>query len=633
MSSQTANQLQKSIEQETFNRSVVVERSAIDEEKRTVEIAFSSEDPYLRWYGYEILGHDEGEVDMSFMESSRAPFLADHNATDQIGVIEKSWIDKDKKGRAIVRFGKSARAEEIFQDVLDGIRQNISVGYRVTEATLVKESDEEPDIYRIKWRPLEASLVSVPADTTVGVGRAHVDVKPIEKKEEIIEMGEESKKNESHEIDVEAVKAEAAKEARKAEVDRISEIDALGKAHGFEDDAATAVQEGRGVDQFRAFVLDELKKRGLKPVENFTPEIGLTREEAKRFSFLRAINALANPNKPDLQRAAAFEFECSDAVGKKLKKDSDGLFIPIEVATRDLSVGTATAGGHTVSTDLLAGSFIDILRNRMMAQKMGATVLTDLVGDIAIPRQTGGATAYWVAESNAPTESQQAFDQVALSPETVGAFTDISRKLLLQSSLDVENFVRGDLAKTLALEIDRVCINGSGSGSEPTGILNVSGIGAVAGGTNGLAPAWGHIVDLWSAVSQDNADVGSLGFLTNTKVIGALMQTEKATNTAQFVVKDFPDNDGMTALVGGRCGVSNQVPSNLVKGTSGGVCSAIIYGNWADLLIGMWGGMSITVDPYTQATSGTVRVVVLQDVDMAVRHAESFSAMADALTT
>lgn len=632
MSKQTVNQLQKSIEQETFSRAVVVQRSAVDEETRTVEIAFSSEDPYLRWFGYEILGHEDGEVDMAFMESGRAPFLADHDARDQIGVIEKAWIDKDKKGRAVVRFGKGARAEELYQDVIDGIRQNISVGYRITEATLIKESDEEPDIYRMKWRPLEASLVSVPADTTVGVGRAQIYDKPIEKKEEIIEMGEENKEKKSHEVDVEAVKAEAAKEARKAEVDRITEIDALGKAHGFEDDAAKAVQDGKSIDQFRTFVLDELKKRGLKPVENFNPEIGLTPEETKRFSFIRAINALANPNKPDVQRAAAFEIECSQAVGKKLKKDSDGLFIPIEVATRDLTVGTATAGGHTVATDLMAGSFIDMLRNRMMVRKMGATVLTDLVGDIAIPRQTGGATAYWVAESASVTESAPTFDQVTLSPETVGAMTDISRKLLLQSSLDIENFVRGDLAKQLAIEMDRVCINGSGSSNEPTGILNTTGIGAVAGGTNGLAPTWGNVVDLWSAVAQDNADVGSLGYLTNTSVIGKLMQTEKATGTAQFVVRDFPDNDGMTGISGSRCGVSNQVPSDLDKGTSTGVCSAIVYGNWADLIIGMWGGMSITVDPYTQAPSGTVRVVVLQDVDIAVRHAESFAAMVDALT-
>lgn len=622
---------QERIRSEKFYRAAPVVREAVDEETRTVEIAFSSEEPYLRWFGYEILGHKADEVDMEFMASGAAPFLMQHSHRDQIGVIESARVDEDGKGRAVVRFSKSARAEEIFQDILDGIRKNISVGYEILEMTLVESKKDEPDVYRMKWRPFEASSVSVPADTSVGVGRSG-EAPTNNPMIEVKKMNEEQEKKQQQEA-IEQARQQAVNEAREAEAARIRSIAALGDQHGFTKEASEAVQKGTSADQFRQQVLDGLGKRGLKPVENFTPEIGMTAKEAKRFSFLRAINALANPNKPDAQRAAAFEIECSEAVGKKLKKASDGIFIPIEVATRDLTVGTATAGGNTVATNLLAGSFIDLLRNRMMIRRMGATVLTDLVGDIAIPRQTGGATCYWVAESGAPTESQQSFDQVTMSPNTVGAFTDISRKLLLQSSIDVEQFVRGDLAKVLALGIDLAAINGTGADNQPRGILNTSGIGAVVGGENGGAPDWGDAVDLWSQVAQDNADVGSLGYLTNTKVIGKLMQTEKASGTAQFVVKDFPNMDGMTNLAGARCGVSNQVPSNLTKGTSSGVCSAIIYGNWADLLIGMWGGMSLTVDPYTGATSGTVRVVVLQDVDTAVRHAESFAAMKDALTS
>lgn len=614
---------------ENHYRSAAIERTAVNEEARTVEVAFSSEDPYGRWFGIEILGHDKGEVVMDFLASGRAPLLDQHNHSRQVGVIEKAWIDPDRVGRAIVRFGKSAGADEFFQDVADGIRANISVGYRVHEMKLI-ESSEDDDTYRVtEWEPFEVSFVTVPADKTVGVGRAAEEgfVK-IQVQGEVM-----TKENTNQDVDLEAIKAQARKEAGKAEVNRIRDISTLGDIHNMQGDAKRFIEEDKPVESFREYVLDELAKRGMKPVQTPDTNIGLSEKETRRFSFVRAIYALANPNKPDAQRAAAFEIECSEAVGKKLKKDSDGIFIPTEVQTRDLTVGTDTAGGHTVATNLLAGSFIDMLRNRMMVQRMGATVLTDLVGDIAIPRQTGGATCYWVAESGDPTESQQAFDQVAMSPNTIGAFTDISRKLLLQSSIDVENFVRGDLAKVLGLGIDLAGINGSGSSNQPEGIMNVTGIGAVAGGTNGAAPTWGNIIDLWSEVAQDNADVGTLGYLTNSKVIGKLMQTEKSTGTAQFVVKDFPDAEGMTGMGGSRCGVSNQVPSTLTKGTSSGVCSAIIYGNWADLLIGMWGGLSLTVDPYTQATSGTVRVVVLQDVDVAVRHPESFAVMADALTT
>lgn len=622
-------QQREQIKTDRFYRSVPIVREGINEEARTVEIAFSSEEPYLRWYGYEILGHKDDEVDMDFMKSGAAPFLLQHRHSDQIGVIESARIDKDGKGRATVRFSKSVKAEEIFQDIIDGIRKNISVGYEILEMTLVEQKKDEPDVYRMKWRPFEASSVSVPADTSVGVGRS--GEVPTNTIIEVRTMDPKEKEKKDQEA-MEQLRQQAAKEGRDAEVARIRSIDALGGQHGFEKEAREAVEKGQSVDQFRQQVLDELGKRGMKPTENFTPEIGLTAKEARRFSFIRAVNALANPNRPDAQRAAAFEIECSEAMGKKLKKSSDGIFIPVEVATRDLTVGTATAGGHTVATNLLSGSFIDMLRNRMMVRRMGATVLTDLVGDIAIPRQTGGATCYWVAESGAPTESAQAFDQVTMSPNTIGAFTDISRKLLLQSSIDVEQFVRGDLAKAVGLGIDLAAISGSGSSNQPTGILNVSGIGAVVGDTNGAAPDWADVVNLWSAIAQDNADAGSLGYLTNSKVIGKLMQTEKASGTAQFVVKDFPDAEGMTAVGGARCGVSNQVPSNLTKGTASGVCSALIYGNWADLLIGMWGGLSLTVDPFTGATSGTVRVVVLQDVDIAVRHAESFAAMVDALT-
>lgn len=611
---------------ETLYRSISLKREAVNDEARTVEVAFSSEDPYLRWFGYETLGHDSDEVKMDWLASGRAPLLDQHDHSRQIGIIEKAWIDSDRVGRAIVRFGRSAAAEEFFQDVKDGIRTNISVGYRVHEMKLTKESDTG-DEYRVtSWEPHEVSFVTVPADKTVGVGRsgAPAVTQPIEVKT----MAEEKTT-----VNIEEIQKKAASEARADELNRVREITALGGMHwNMQKEAAQFIAEGKTVEQFRRFVIDELAKRGMKPVDG-DPGIGLTEKETRNFSFLRAINALANPTDRKAQEAARFEFEASEAVATKLHRAASGIMVPFEVMQRDLTVGTTTAGGHLKDTVLMSGSFIDLLRSRMMVRKMGATDLGGLVGDIAIPRQTGGATAYWVAESGAPTESQQAFDQVTLAPKTVGAFTDISRKLLKQSSIDIENFVRGDLAKVLAMAIDSAAINGRGptTYNEPTGIINVSGIGAVAGGTNGLAPAWSHVVGLWSAVAQDNADIGTLGYLTSSKVIGKLMQTEKASGTAQFVVKDFPDMDGFTEMAGARCGVSNQIPDNLTKGTSSEVCSAIIYGNWADLIIGMWGTLDLTVDPYTGGTSGTVRVIALQDVDVAVRHAESFAAMLDAL--
>ncbi|GIV86624.1 MAG: hypothetical protein KatS3mg054_0653 [Chloroflexus sp.] len=353
--------------------------------------------------------------------------------------------------------------------------------------------------------------------------------------------------------------------------------------------------------------------------------IGMGEKDLRQYSLIRAIRAASTGD----WRGAELEREASEATAKKVGREPQGFFVPQDwLESRDLVKGTPSAGGYLVATDLLAQSFIELLRNRMMVQRAGATILGGLVGDVAIPRQTGGATAYWVAESASPTESQQTVDQVPLTPKTVGAYTDISRKLLRQASIDVEAFVRRDLATVLALAIDFAALHGTGSSNQPTGIANVSGIGSVAGGANGAAPTWEHIVKLETEVAVDNADIGALGYMTNAKVRGKLKATPRTATYGDIMV--WEGND--TPLNGYPAYVTNQVRSDLTKGTSTGVCSAIFFGNWNDLLIGMWGGLDILVDPYTGSTSGTVRVVALQDVDIAVRHPESFAAMLDALT-
>lgn len=604
-------------------RTAVFDKRNFDEESRTAELAFSSEEPVERWFGNEILDHDLSSVRLGRLTNG-GPLLVDHDARDHVGVIESVSIGADRRGRATVRFGRSARAEEIFKDVVDGIRTSVSVGYRVHKAIL-EETAGDLETYRINdWEPFEISLVSIPADATVGVGRSgdysENDIEFIKGERTMTEQVTEKATPAAPQVDVRAIENDAQRVERK----RVSDLLAVGERYGAQDLARKLIENGGTESDLNKAILE---KRGFeKPVEAVAPEIGLSEKEARQFSFVRAINALANPTDRRAQEAARFEFECSHAAAEKTRKEARGILVPVDVLKRDLVVGTATAGGHTVATDLLSGSFIELLRNKALMMQL-ATVLTDLNGNIAIPRQTGGATAYWVGEGSAPTESQQAFDQVTLSPNTVGAYTEYSRKLLLQSSIDVESFVRNDLARTLALEIDRVAIEGSGSGSEPEGILNTTGIGSVAGGTNGLAPAWSHIVDLETQVAIDNADLGSLRYLTNAKVRGALKQTEKASSTAQFIWSDSSNMmNGYESLV------TNQVPSDLTKGTSSGVCSAIIFGNFADLIIGMWGGLDIQVNPYSLDTSGGVRITAFQDLDTAVRHPESFAAMKDALT-
>lgn len=636
----------RKIEAEPLQRSVSIEKRSIDEESRTVEVAFSSETPVARWFGDEILDHSSNSVRLDRIRDG-GPLLVDHNPSDHIGTIEEVRLDGDRVGRARVRFGKSARAEEIFQDVLDGIRSKISFMYKVYQATVEERGEDgEAVSYRVTdWEPYEISFVSMPADNSVGVGRSadpegKADLiieedpptdQPV--KREVVTMPEEVKTEDQ--VDIDAVRQQAAQDQNK----RMSEVLAAGdeyEKHGGVKIAREVLRDGGDLEMFNKRMLESMGKSD--PTRAESPDLGMTDKEVKRFSLVRAINAMANPDNSRFRKAAEYEFEVSSAAAEKLGKESRGLIIPADVlranlngemSQRDLVVGTTTAGGHTVATDLLAGSFIDLLRNRAVMMQL-ATILGDLNGNIAIPRQTGGATAYWVAESGDTTESQQAFDQVTLSPKTVGAHTEISRKLLLQSSLDVEAFVRRDLATTLALAIDLAAINGSGSSNQPTGILNQSGIGDVAGGANGLAPTWNHIVDLETEVAIDNADIGSMAYLTNAKVRGKLKKT--FVDSGSNAERVWDTRSPTAPLNGYQSLVTNQVPSTLDKGSSTGVCSAIIFGNFADLIIGMWGGLDVVVNPYSKDVQGTVRITALQDIDIAVRHPQSFAAMQDALT-
>lgn len=606
-------------------RDFSVEKGDIDQEKRIVNLSFSSEEPVERYFGYEILDHSSSSVDLSRLRKAGA-LLIDHNPSDQVGVIEEVYIDEaDRKGRAKVRFGRSAKAQEVFQDVIDGIKRNVSVGYIIREMQLEKE-ESGSKYYRVtRWLPLEVSIVSIPADISVGIGRSGktdsfetVVIEPGEKREN-------DEQNEQKEVrameEIVKVKEEAIKEEQK----RVAEILAIGERYNCLELAKKAIAEGTSLDAFRAQVLETVF--GARKVD-IDPKIGMNDKEVKEFRLTRAIMALVNKD----WNLAPFEKEASDAVAKRIGKTPQGFFVPYEIMTRDLVKGTTTAGGYLVATELRPEAFVEMLRNKMVVRQLGARILGGLVGDIAIPKQTGGATAYWVSEGAAPTESQQTFGQIAMTPKTVGAYTDISRKLLLQSSIDVEALVRQDIATTLALAIDLAAINGSGTDGQPTGVLNTSGVGLVSIGENGGAPTFAHMVSLETEVATDNADIGTLAYLTNAKVRGKLKTTFVNPSSGDTIVWQLGKQAGWGLVNGYDAAVSNQVPSNLTKGT-GTDLSAIIFGNWGDLIIGEWGVLDILVDPYTGSAAGTVRVRALQDVDVAVRHAESFAIIVDASTT
>ena len=607
----------RSVVGERMQRTEATDIRSLDE--RTFEFPFSSEYPVTRYFGSEVLSHDSKAPNFMRLNDG-APFLFNHNPDKVLGVVERAYLDEDKKrAYAKIRFSRSDFAKQYLDDVKDGILRGISFGYSIDEV-----EQREEGVLATSWTPHELSLVSIPADPTIGIGRSLLSEEPampessqaedttitneapVEKQETrsaVTTASTPAPAMEEQTPNLEVIRSEA----KKAEKDRVAAINALGAQHRMADLAQELIDGDNSLDEARAAFLEKIGTRQVEqPIRSAdvtSNDVGLSQKEVKRFSFIRALNYLANPGDQSARREAEFEIEVGQAAAKQYERTSNGIVVPNEVLRRDLTVGTATAGGNLVDDELLSGSFIDLLRNRLALAQAGMTTLSGLQGNISIPRQTSAATAYWVGENASPTESQQAIDQVNMSPKTCGAFVDYSRRLLLQSSIDVEAMVRDDLARVIALELDRVGIYGTGSSNQPLGINNTSGIGSQTITTFGT---FAEYIGMETDVAAANADAGSLRYIINASARGALKSTEKASGTAQFVYENDEIN-GYPVIV------SNQLQNN-----------DALFGDFSMLIMGMWSGLDLTVDPYAGATAGTVRIIALQDVDFAVKQAGAF---------
>ena len=601
-------------------------------EERTFEFPFSSEYPVARYFGNEVLSHEGDAADLTRLNDG-APLLFNHNPDKVVGVVERAYINgKDKRGYAKVRFSRNKFAQEVLDDVKDGILRGISFGYAID-----KMEERDGDYVATKWSPHEVSVVSIPADPTIGIGRSLITeaapelptaqrteecqgATPIITNEapvpptEVEEMQDQRQAAQTASTpipementpDLEVIRSKAAE----AERTRIAAITALGSKHQMQDLARELIDGGRTLDEARAAVLDKLgstpMEQPIRSADITTNDVGLSDKETKRFSFVRALNFLANQGDASARRAAEFEIEVGEAAAKKYERSSNGIVVPNEVLRRDLLSGTPSAGGNLVADELLSGSFIDLLRNRLALANAGVTMLSGLQGNISIPRQASASTAYWVGENVAPTESQQSIDQVNMTPKTVGAFVDYSRRLLLQSSIDVEGMIRNDLARVIALELDRAGIYGTGSSNQPLGLVNTTGVGSQTISTFGT---FAEYIGMETDVASANADAGSMRYIINAAARGALKSTAKsATAVAAGFVYENDEINGYPAIV------SNQLLSN-----------DALFGDFSMMIMGMWSGLDLTVDPYAGATAGTVRIIALQDVDFAIKQPGAF---------
>jgi HK97 family phage major capsid protein len=580
-------------------------RAGEGEDDRALEFSFSSEAPVARFFGDEVLSHAESAVDLGRMNDG-APLLWNHDPDRQIGVVERAWVDGTKKrGMVRVRFSRSAFAEEKLQDVRDGILRNVSVGYRINDAAPIRDGE---GIVATSWTPFEVTMTPVPADASVGVGRS---LQP-EAAAQAATPPTPKPPVEDTNIDIEAVRAQAAADERA----RVASITSLCREHKADDLAQGLIERGASEGDAMKEILASIAKRAkqpaipaapaAQPVAGGSADIGLSDKEAQSYSFLRAIRAQAFPNDRAAYEAAGFEREVSAAVEKRLGVSARGYLVSNEVLQRDLTVGTAASAGDLVFTDARPGSFIELLRNRLALNTLGVTMLTGLNGPVAIPRQTAGATAYWVAEKGAPSESNPQVDQVNMTPKTLGAYTEFSRRLLLQSSIDVETMVRNELATVIALEIDRAALYGLGNTNQPLGLKLITGINTENFGA--ASPTYAELVAMETSINADNADIGAMSYLTNSTRYGAFKTTSKIGSEAQFVLEPGGTVNGYPVVR------SNQVASG-----------DVFFGVWNQMLMGMWGALDLQVNPYALDTSGGVRVVALQDVDVAVRHPESFT--------
>lgn len=640
----------------------VIHRAAevvsIDEEARTVELAFSSEAPVNRWWGEETLSHDPSHVRLSRLTDGAA-LLWNHNWDDQRGVVESVRIDGDRKGRAVVRFGTSVAAEELWQDVKGKIKRHVSVGYFIHAMQLVEVVDDMERWLITDWEPYEISIVSVPADVTVGIGRnaeipqvdsqaaraetanlnnptdqsenrtrAEMKIKTLRnaaghlvraevddegnivKELEVIEQAGEGAR--SHEQ-----RGLAAERARVAEINALVERFARGVPNGAEL-ASVAIKEGRSVVEFQQTLLDAVDKRMATPLseQNADADIGLNQREVENYSILRVARALAEPGSRSLREAAAMEFRASEAAAERYGRSGERFVIPSEVLRRAVGGDFSRAalntntnangnGGVLVDTTLQTGSFIDLLRNRAVLLR-NARTLGGLVGNVDIPKQTGGATGYWVGEGDDAPETGIGLGIVSLKPKTVAAHSDVTRRLMKQSSMDAEAMLRSDLSIALALTIDKAGFYGSGSEYQPRGLANYDGINAVA--LVGDYPTYDEVVDMETQIALDNADVDSMRFVGNASLRGWAKKTLKFQAAGSTTLWE-PGN----TINGYGVDITNQVNAG-----------DTFFGNWNDLVVGMWGGLELSVDTAALALSGGVRLIVFQDVDFVLRRVESF---------
>jgi len=458
---------------------------AIDEENRTLELAFSSEYEVERWFGIELLDHSPNSVRMGRLEN-RASLLEDHNNSVRsiLGVVEKAWIDGDRVGRARVRFSKRDQAQEVFRDIVDGIVGKVSIRYRIHDYDDSQQRDGATLFRVTDWEPQEISIVAVPADDSVGVGRAaesiHEDLAMPDKKPAAAAPEPQIDPKETPEQRT-APQPQAPEPAPQEPVAAANpdhdHMRSIGRKFGFEDLAGQYIELGRSLKEFQDAVWTA-KRESLRPVPSVVePHIEMRmprRGKMRAFANNREGEELAYRSGM-WARATIF----GDPNAQRWCQDYG-----VRVMT-GLTSGTSAVVPHE-----MVNSIIDLREQYGVARRY--CFVHPMSSDTAsIPRRKSGITAYFVNRAAAPTASDAAFDEVNLVARPVAALTRVSKEYAADAVIDLADHLVGEMAYAFAQKEDDCLFNGDGSntyggiyGIRPKIIDGTHTVGAVDAASN-----------------------------------------------------------------------------------------------------------------------------------------------------
>lgn len=387
-------------------------------------------------------------------------------------------------------------------------------------------------------------------------------------------------------------------ERRAAAVDAMKAAEESG---GEAFDQAKSEYDSLTVQIERAKVIDQAERQERGRQLHGDPK--LITELRSKFSIARMIAGHINPGSVD----DGFEREMQGELAKRAGKAAQGLYIPMECFEKRVLTSNGD-GAAIVPTDHRPELYIDALTAATIVRTLGATVLTGLTGNVEIPREADSPNVGWVAQNAAISASDPDFDQVTLSPKHAGAITEYSRNMVMQSSPQIEALLRRMMARDLGIAIDRAAIKGGGT-NEPVGVLATSGIQTQAY----AASLHNTTAEMIAKANIANVDPMS-AFLSTygvQKIAMKALDTENHPVPMAAIFHDMPAN------------FSNQVPSNLGSGTDE---FGLIYGDWSELLIGIWSEIDVLVNPYesTAYSKGNISIRAMATVDCALRHPAAF---------